>query len=295
MNGPRAAESGWSTFAVAVGGVLALVAGLVAFFVLRGGEESGPSEAAEEFAAAWADGERAALDDLVVDPAAIEALDPVIVVTSLGATATAIEIGTVQEDEGRASAGFGVTLDLGDVGEVAWEGSLVLAEDEERGWLVDWSPGSLHPALAGGGTLRRSTNWPERASILGVGDQVLVGPTDDIVVVGIEPRRLQDRVAATAALFEQLDVEPATVDTALDAPGARPDQFVPIVQITRTRFEAVRAVIYPIPGLLFREAVGPGGPDPRLRPPDRRPLRRGHRRAPREARTSLCGGRSRRP
>ncbi|MGI8808442.1 MAG: penicillin-binding transpeptidase domain-containing protein [Acidimicrobiales bacterium] len=242
-----------------VGSVLALVTGLVAVFVVTGGEEPGPTGVADEFAAAWAGGRRAALDHLVVDRAVLEALDPVVVVSRLGATATAIEIGAVQEKGRRASAPFVATLELGAAGKVTWAGSLPLVDDEKRGWLVAWSPGALHPALAGGGTLRRSTTWAERAPILGVGDKVLIGPTDD-VMVGVEPQRLTDPAGAKAALKDQLGVEPATVDAALAAPGVKPDHFVPIIEITRAEFDAARDVIYPVPGLRFPPTVGRGGP-----------------------------------
>lgn len=94
------------------------------------------------------------------------------VLDRLGASGAAIEIGTVEEDGSRASAAFTATLDLGGVGEFDWAGALFLLEDGERGWRVDWSPGARHPALAPGGTLRRKSQWPERAPILGVGDQV---------------------------------------------------------------------------------------------------------------------------
>lgn len=240
--------------------VLAMVAAAVVVFVLGGDDAPGPEDAAADFAAAWEEGDGERLRALVTDQAALDATDPVAVVEDLGATATAIHVGEVDElNGGQATATFTATLTLGDVGEAAWQGSFPLVDDEDRGWVVDWDPASLHRALQDGGTLRRSTTWPDRAPILGVGDQQLVGPVDT-VVIGIEPRRLQDRAAAATALFEQLGVDPADVDAALDAPGVEPDHFVRIVEVPRPAYEAVRDVIFPVPGLLFREATGRGGP-----------------------------------
>ena len=43
---------------------------------------------------------------------------------------------------------------------------------------------------------------------------------------------------------------------ALHAPGVRPDEFVPIVTVPRPAYEAVKPVIYPVPGLEFRSKRG---------------------------------------
>lgn len=246
---------------VAVLAVMAAAAAGVGFLVLGGSDGAGPRDTAAAFAAGWADGERAALEELVTDPEALRAVDPIDAVADLGTTDTDIEVTGVDADGDAATAAFRITATLGEVGGVSWEGAFDLVDDEERGWLVAWTPAGLHPELVEGGSLRREDTWPERAPILGTGDQVLVGPTAD-VVIGIEPQRLQDRAAAAQALSEQLGVDPAEVDAALDAPGVRPDFFVPIVQVRRTEYEAVRDVIFPIPGLLFREATGRGGPVP---------------------------------
>lgn len=244
----------------AIAVALALVAVGVGFVVLGGDDEEGPADTASAFAEAWVDGDGEALRDLVVDPAAIDGLDPVVVGEQLGATEVTIDTGDVDEqDGGRATAAFTATVTLGEIGQAQWDGALPLVDDEERGWVVDWRPSALHPLLGDGGTLRRAIEWPARAPILGVGDQALIGPTETIVI-GIEPQRLQDRAAAAAALQEQLGVDPATVDAALDAPGVEPDHFVPIVEVPRPDYEAVRDVIHPIPGLLFRDSTGRGGP-----------------------------------
>jgi cell division protein FtsI/penicillin-binding protein 2 len=246
---------------VAIGVVVAVAAAALAFVVLGGEDEPGPGVAAEAFAAAWSGGDRDALERLVDEPATLATTDPIAVLASLGATATAVSITGVEESDGEATASYASAVTLGAAGDLDWIGTLRLVDDEERGWLVGWDAAGLHPDLPPGGTLRVATTWPERAPILGAGDQPLVGPTDD-VVIGIEPQRLQDRAAAALALQEQLGVDPAAVDALLDASGVQPDHFVPIVQVRRAEYEAVREVIFPIPGLLFREAAGRGGPAP---------------------------------
>lgn len=243
--------------------VVLVVAIAGAFLFLRGDDGDGPADAAEAFADAWSAGDGDALRALVVDPAAIDALDPVAVTDGLGTTERRITLvdGTVTEDDGTATVDVGADLTLGPVGQVRWETQLRLVEDEERGWLVDWTPAALHPALpAEGGTLRRTVTWPERAPILGVDDTPVRGPIDT-VVVGAVPGRLQDRAATTAALQEQLGVDPAAFDAAVGASHVQPDHFVPIIEVPRATYDAVRDVIYPIPGLQFREQVGRGPAD----------------------------------
>ncbi len=64
---------------------------------------------------------------------------------------------------------------------------------------------------------------------------------------------MQDREQVKAVLADQLQVDPAEVDAKLDAPGVQPDFFVPIVTVPRERYEQVKPVIYPVPGLVFRD------------------------------------------
>ena len=237
-----------------------VVAGAVAVVVLRSGDdEPGPEVTARDFAEAWADGDADALRDLVVDPATLDAFDPVAAVTDdLGATATSVEVGDVDADAEPVMAPIAVTLDLGEAGAATWDSVLPLLEVEDVGWRVDWSEPAFHPLLPEGGSLQRSTTWPERAPILGVGGQTVVGPVETIRV-GIEPQRF-DREASIPVLAAELALDPAEIEAALDAPGVQPDHFVPIAELRPDAFDQVREVIFPIPGVLFPRGEARGGP-----------------------------------
>jgi hypothetical protein len=244
---------------VAVGLVFVLVAGAVGFLVLGSGDdEPGPAATAQDFAASWAAGDGGALRGLVVDPASLDAIDPVAIVTDLGAVETTVEVGAVDEDREPAVAPLAVTLDLGDLGEAAWDTLVPLVEVEGEGWRVDWSESALHPSLPAGGTLRRTTTWPDRAPILGVGNRPVVGAVETIRI-GIEPQRF-DRDASVPILAETLALDPAAIVAALDAPGVRPDHFVQIAELRPEAFELVRDVVYPIPGVTFPRGTARGGP-----------------------------------
>ena len=241
-------------------GVVAVVAAALAVgaFVLRDGDEEGPGPTASAFAAAWSAGDVEALRRLVSEPAALDAVDPIALGANVGVSETRVEVGTVAENEGEAAASFSVVWTVGDVGEVTWDGELPLVEVDEVGWRVAWDGRAMHPSLPPGGSFSASMTWPERAPILGVGDQVLIGAVETIRI-GIEPGRF-DRVSSVPVLAEQLGLDPATIDAALDAPGVEPHHFVQIAEVRPDEFEAVRDVIFPIPGVLFPRGTARGGP-----------------------------------
>ncbi len=250
----------WLRVMVALAAVLAAVAAVAGVFVLVLGDDDAPvpGDAARAFAAAWVDGDAEALTDLVADPASLDDLDPLAIGEGVGATDTEVTVGTVDEDGDPVVAGVTVTLGLGDVGEVSWEARWPLVEVEDEGWRVDWGPAALHPSLPAGGTVRLVTTWPERAPILGAGGQPLIGEVET-VRVGIEPQRF-DRDASISVLAEELAIDRAAIEAALDAPGVQPDHFVPITELRPDEFEAVREVIFPIPGVLFPRGTSRGGP-----------------------------------
>jgi cell division protein FtsI/penicillin-binding protein 2 len=239
--------------------VVLVAAGSAAFVLLRSGDdEPGPDATAREFASAWEGGDVDVLRGLVVDAASLDAVDPVAIAEDLGTTSTAVTVGVVDEDSEPAVAEVTVTLTLGDVGDVGWDATWPLVDVEDEGWRVDWSEAALHPRMPEGGSLRRDTTWPERAPILGVDGQPLVSEVETIRV-GIEPRRF-DREASIPILAEELGLDPAAIVAALDAPGVQPDHFVQIAELRPAAFEAVREVIFPIPGVLFPRATARGGP-----------------------------------
>jgi hypothetical protein len=255
---PRGARNRLVAGAILAGG--AVVVGGLAWYavVVLGEDEEGPEGTAEAFAAAWSSGDGEAVRALVAAPATVDAVDPVAIGTDLGATATAIELGLIDDDGDEGRARFTATLTLGDVGEVSWSGELPLVEVEDVGWRVAWSETAMHPLLQPGGSITRTTTWPARAPILGADGRQVVGDVER-VRIGIEPRRF-DRAASIPILAEQLELEPAAIEEALDQPWVEPDHFVQIAELTAEEFEEVRDVIFPILGVTFpRDTGGRGG------------------------------------
>ncbi|HEX8803054.1 MAG TPA: DUF3151 family protein, partial [Acidimicrobiales bacterium] len=239
--------------------VVALVAaGVVVVPRLLGAGGPDPDDDARAFLAAWQEGDLAAMRDRIVDPPDTFEDDYAQLTDGLAVTSATYELDRVTRDGDDAIARFDATLELGGLGEWSYAGALSMRRSGD-GWAVDWSPATVHPQLGEGQHLVRTRAWADRAAITGADGQPLV-QARAAVTVGIEPRRMQDRAAVTAALQEQLGVDPADVAAALDAPGVQPDHFVPVVTVPEDRYQAVRPVLYPIPGLLFQETTLRGGP-----------------------------------
>jgi cell division protein FtsI/penicillin-binding protein 2 len=247
--------------------VVLVVAGVVVVPRLLGGDDGpDPAPDARAFLAAWQEGDVAAMKERVADPPDSFEDDYATLTDGLAITAARFELGDVERDGDEATATFDATLRLGGLGEWSYTGELALRRgggadgdtDDER-WAVVWSPATVHPDLRAGQHLVRTRERPTRAPITGVGGAQLAGSQAG-VTIGLQPSRIQDLNAVKAALRDQLDVDPAAVDTALNAPGVQPDHFVPIITVREDRYQQARPVLYPIPGVLFQDTQTRGGP-----------------------------------
>jgi len=237
---------------LAGGGVaVALVVAVVAtVLVLRDDDAGTPTAEVRAYLAAWDASDHGAMAALVDAPPADFSARHQAMVDALGVTEARFEPGRVSRHGDRATATFDARLTLRGLGEWPYTGRLELVRKQER-WLVAWSPAALHPQLQPGQRFARIRNRPERAAILGAADRPLTSG-GELVSVGVEPQRIRNRAEVAKALQEQLGVAPGVLDAALARPGVRPDFFVPVTDVRRDRFNAVRPVLEPVPGILFR-------------------------------------------
>lgn len=141
--------------------VLVLVgAGVSWFYFFR----ASPEDTADDFAAAWQEGDYAGMAALASDGSGLESLYEG-VSEQLGLESVQIALEGVVQDSGTATADFTATMELSDAGEWSYEGQLALLR-QEGDWFVDYSPDTLHPELEEGQTLTRSNEWEERGEIL---------------------------------------------------------------------------------------------------------------------------------
>lgn len=229
--------------------VAVAVAGLVWFFTRPSGPQRSSEAVAAAFVERWQSGAWDGLDELVLAPATA-AGEYERLADALDLDGMNVVVDAVDSEGDRGRAAFSAILTLGGLGEWRYEGRLALVRSDGK-WWVDWSPEAIHPDLDPGQRLDRIRTWPERAPIVGTGGDVVVGP-HEMIDVGIEPRRIDDRDELLEALETHLDLEPDAVVAELERPGVQPDWFVPLTRLRPDRYEAVRPDIYSVPGTVFR-------------------------------------------
>jgi cell division protein FtsI/penicillin-binding protein 2 len=164
------------------------------------------------------------------------------------------EPGPIEEQGSSAMVPFTAGLEVTGLGTWTYRGTLRLARTGER-WRVDWTTQTVHPKLKTGMRFARTRDWPERAPILARdGDALTI--QGDVVTVGVVPGRIEKEQDVLDALERYADVDPKDVKAALDAPGVKPDWFVPVITLRKQRFDQVRDDLYPVPGIFFRRGRG---------------------------------------
>jgi cell division protein FtsI/penicillin-binding protein 2 len=229
------------------------------WFLLR--ERGSPTPVAAAYLDAWQRADWAAMQRLVAAPPADFAAVHARMLADLKVRNEAFTLGQVRRDGDRAEAAFTARLDLRGLGPWSYQGTVRLARRDRSTWLVDWSPATVHPSLTAGRRFQRSRTQGERAPILARDGSTLAGP-GDVVVVGVVGQRVADRARALRALTGPAGADPAAASGALAQAAAAPTQFVPAVTLPAARYQAVKAAIFPVPGLSFRREQGrqAGGP-----------------------------------
>ena len=247
---------------VALVGVVLLGAAIYAIYALMRDHTASPTASVEAYLDAWSAGDYPAMEALVVDPPSSFDDDYEAVIDDLEVTGAEYELTSVDTGGSTGIARYTATVELASIGEWTYGGTLSIVEDDEGdGWLVEWSPANVHPALGEGQHLARTREVPERAPILDeAGEPLSVGRAAR--VIGLEPRAVTDLDAVKLAFKAELDIDPVTIDEALNAPGVQPDHFVRITTVDMATYNRVEPVIYPLPGTRFRDTFLRGGPTP---------------------------------
>jgi len=243
--------------ALALAVVVALLLGAAGvgtwWLVLRPRGEPGPVAAA--YLDAWERADWAAMQRLVAAPPPDFAAQHQRVLTALQVRRPVLTPGPVHSDGDHAEAAFSARLDLRGLGPWTYQGSLRLVRRDRRHWLVDWSPAAIHPALAAGKRLVRSRSWPARAEIL-ASDGSRLASAGKEVLVGLVGSRIKDRAQVGHALVDTAGADQALVSRLLDQAQRTPGQFLPVLSLPEARYQQIREVIHPVPGLSFQERGG---------------------------------------
>lgn len=235
---------------VALGVAVVTVAAGGAFYLTRDGEPRLATAEVGAYLGAWERFDPAAMAAVVDGTPA--GLAEAVTAMRDDLRVTRASFRTVLVDEVQAT--YAADLEVGGIGNLQYEGVLPLVR-REKDWRIGWAHSTLHPALRPDLRFQLGLVWPTRAPIVGTAGAPLV-TTADVVVVGLQPGRVQDLAQVQAVLAEQLGTDPGAVAEALDAPGVRPDHFVPVDRVPRDRFTPLRAVLEPVPGIFFQQGAG---------------------------------------
>ncbi|WP_414641006.1 penicillin-binding transpeptidase domain-containing protein [Archangium sp.] len=217
---------------------------------VRGRPGDDPLDGAQAYLGAWAAGDFAALRATVAEPPANLETQHQRFRDELRILSSRFEPGRVEREAESATVTFRAIHVLRGLGEWEVDGTLRLVRREGR-WWVRWTPAVLHPELREGDRFSRTRTRSERAALLD-GDGQPLTRQGEVITIGVEPRRIQNRAAVASALQTQLGVDPARLEKSLNAPGVAPEHFLPLIDVRPERYQQVRPALAPVPGIFFR-------------------------------------------
>jgi cell division protein FtsI/penicillin-binding protein 2 len=160
----------------------------------------------------------------------------------------------VQLTSTAAIATFAVHLRLRGLGTWDYTNKLFLSR-QGSDWRVSWSPQTVFPDLASDRRFTRTRTVPPRAAILAHDGTPLTAGTST-VYIGIEPSHMKDQATVVNTLVRVVGANAAQLNAALAAPGLRPDDFVPVQQVSDAQFAPLRPILAPVPGIVFQHTTG---------------------------------------
>ena len=124
---------------------------------------------------------------------------------------------------------------------------------DQLSWKAEYRPEVVHPQLHDDAEITAEVEAPQRAKILGSGDEVLTS-VEPVISVGIEPARTDDPAQTAddtaAALAGITDIDVQALTGRIEA--AAEHAFVPVVTIRADDYRDIADELRPIPGTVFR-------------------------------------------
>ena len=248
-----------------------VAAGLTALLVATvlsacGGSSSTPQSTLHSYLTAWSHGDWAAMRKLVASPPATFTTANAAAFNALGVTTANFTAGRVGQKGSKAQARVTQSYAVPRAG--AWRTATTVHLVQRNGvWKVVWTPATINPALHGGDRLATVTDWPTRAGITGAGGAPLTA-AQHLVNVGLVGSRIKNADQVSADLIGA-GATPAEVRAALAQAGAHPTFFEPVFQVSRTRFEQLKAQpgphnVYAVPGTQFEQTTARSAITPQL-------------------------------
>jgi cell division protein FtsI/penicillin-binding protein 2 len=249
----------WPTVLAAMVLAVALVAGAVVWQVHHSAQARSRAElerTVSGYLAAWAHEDWTAMEHLLSTAPAPKDFARVNqqMFAALHVGTARFVAGEITEHGSSAIVPYTAQLELTGLGPWSYRGTLEMTKAGER-WQVRWNPATVHPSLSGGMKFGRTRTWPDRAPILAHdGDRLTI--QGDVVTVGVVPSHIKSRKEVYDAFERYTGVDRDQVKRVLDAPGSKPDWFLPVVTLRLQRYLDVRSKLYPVPGIFFHRGRG---------------------------------------
>ena len=145
-----------------------------------------------------------------------------------------------------------------------YQGTLQLSNNSGA-WTVAWTPSAIYPDLGAGQHLLARHTQPPRAQLEDAAGQPLFTQTP-VVYVGIEPSQVKNLESLAATLAATLHISAADIVNSVKHAPTR-DAFVDVITLRKPAYEAVRSIIHPLPGTVFRTGTELLGPTSRFAQP----------------------------
>jgi cell division protein FtsI/penicillin-binding protein 2 len=251
----RAASSGGRGAALAA--LLVPLLAVAAFFLLRAGDDGAEKAAAAEraFAGAWSLGDDARAGALTDRPAAA-AKAMKADRAGLDGAEVSVKPGPLTIKDDRATGRLRVTWQVPAIGAYAYTSPVTVVKTKDK-WVVQYSPRTIHPRLTASTRLGTDSSRGARANILDRDGKPLVQERA-VVRVGLQHDKVTDVNASVSALGQALDVDAKALAKAVR--GAGPKQFVEAQTLRKADYDAKKAQLEEIPGVLAVEATAPLAP-----------------------------------
>lgn len=219
---------------------------------VKQGGPGGPEDAARAYLEAWARNDLGAQRQALVEVPADFDAQHARWRQGLGVTASRFEgLHLESEDDRVAVVTFRGVHSLRGLGDWGVESRLRF-ERKGKGWSLRWTPEVFHPEARAGDSFGRLRAWGPRAALLDASGAPLTAP-GEVISIGAYPGRVRDGAAVASALQSQLGMDPVRIQAVLKSASAQPEQFVPFIDVRPERYQQIRAVLAPVPGIFFRK------------------------------------------
>jgi cell division protein FtsI/penicillin-binding protein 2 len=224
-----------------------------------GSSEDDVRDAARGFLDAWSSGNTAAAAKATTDADAATALLEQ-TSTDLPDAELSAKVGDVTVDGGNATVTWTATWNLVAAPDWAYSATLRLREEGD-GWAVVAEPTLVHPELGEGQHLLLARSLPERAQITDAAGAPLFTATE-VVNVSVDRAKVTDLAGLAAALGPAIEMAPEDIVTKVGATAE--GQLTQLITLRRPDFEAIRAQVFDLPGVVFPTQTRLLAPTPRF-------------------------------